>query len=73
MLKIAITGATGLIGRNLLFEILKQNIKNLDELEIFVLGRGQCGKDIHQRINEIGERMGTSYLGTPLSTKMMCF
>lgn len=38
-MKIAITGATGLLGRNVLFEFLKQHIAQLDMLEVIVLGR----------------------------------
>jgi len=34
-----LTGATGLLGRNLLFEIVKQNLSRLNRLEILVLGR----------------------------------
>ena len=33
-MRIVITGATGLLGRNLLFEIIKQDLNNLDDLEI---------------------------------------
>jgi len=61
-MKIAITGATGLLGRNLLFEIIKQNINNLDMLEIFILGRSQGKTTIEQRIQQIILEDGLSYL-----------
>ena len=44
------TGATSLLGRNLLFEIIKQNINDLDKLEIIVLGKEKNGKNLSRRI-----------------------
>lgn len=61
-MRIAITGATGLIGRNLLFEIIKQNLKSLDDLKIFVLGRSKCNIDIQKRIKKIIQEDGLFYL-----------
>ncbi|MBF0533195.1 MAG: SDR family oxidoreductase, partial [Candidatus Omnitrophica bacterium] len=62
-LRIAITGATGLLGRNLLFEILKQQRNNLGSLEIFVLGRRSPGKSLRERIDEIINDDGRGYCG----------
>jgi len=61
-LRIVLTGATGLIGRNLLFEILKQNYSNLEELSVVVLGRGKNGKTICQRIRQLILEEGVLYL-----------
>jgi len=62
-LRIAITGATGLLGRNLLFEIIKQNLENLDSLELYVLGRRSGGTSIQQRIADIVRKDGLLYIG----------
>jgi len=61
-MRIAITGATGLLGRNLLFEILKQNLSNLDDLTIFVLGRSEKEHTLRERIKEILIKDGFNYL-----------
>lgn len=61
-MRIAITGATGLLGRNLLFEIIKQNINNLDSVEIIVLGRNKDGTHIGDRIKEIVLTDGIAYM-----------
>lgn len=66
-MRIAITGATGLIGRNLLFEIIKQNINNLNDVEIIVLGRNKDGTDIHSRIQDIVLSDGISYVSATKS------
>ena len=61
-LRIAITGATGLLGRNLLFEFLKQHFNDLDALEIFILGRDKSNVNIEQRIKQIILSDGVDYL-----------
>lgn len=61
--RMVITGATGLLGRNLMFEILKRHIKNPESVEIIVLGRGRDNLDIQQRIEKILEVDGSRYLG----------
>lgn len=53
ILRIAVTGATGLLGRNLIFEYIKQNRHRLDRLEIIVLGRGEAHCSLHDRISNI--------------------
>lgn len=65
--RIAITGATGLIGRNLLFEIIKQNLNRLSEIEIFILGR--CNKEftLQERIRSILKDDGLLYIDTNVS------
>lgn len=59
----AITGATGLLGSNLLFEIIKRNMNDLDALEVIILGRGKDNLAIEQRIKELFLREGLTYLG----------
>jgi len=61
-MRIALTGATGLLGRNLLFEILKQNLGNLDDLEIIVLGRPVHTAPLDNRLHEIFKDDGYSYI-----------
>ena len=63
-LRIAITGATGLLGRNLLFEFIKQNLHQLDEIDVFILGRRSEGKGLKDRIEEIIREDGCLYCGT---------
>ena len=62
MMRIAITGATGLIGRNLLFEIIKQNLDQLDNVELIVLGRSKNKIDIHRRMKDIISDDGIAYI-----------
>lgn len=61
-MRIAITGATGLLGRNLLFEIIKQNFRKLDDLEIFVFGRSHPGVTLRDRLKYILTTDGIYYV-----------
>ncbi|MCX5680526.1 MAG: SDR family oxidoreductase [Candidatus Omnitrophica bacterium] len=61
-IRIAITGATGLLGRNLLFEYIKQQVSNLDGIEIFVLGRGKDDLEIKGRFEDILLTDGLLYI-----------
>ena len=61
-MRIVITGATGLLGRNLLFEIIKQNLNRLDTVQIVVLGRNKDGTNIYERIRKIVLTDGLSYI-----------
>ena len=45
-MRIALTGVTGLLGRNLLFEFIRQHEHDLDNLEIFILGRNGREKSL---------------------------
>lgn len=58
----ALTGATGLLGRNLLFEIIKQNLNNLDNIKIFLLGRSNSDKSISSRVAKILKEDGVDYI-----------
>lgn len=71
-MRILLTGATGLLGRHVVFELLMQNWQALDTLQIFVLGRGQNELDIRERIENIVLNEGPDYLsrmGTTASIK----
>lgn len=57
-----LTGATGSLGRNLLFEILKQNLSQLSALHIIILGRDQDHYPLKKRIMDIIENDGVHYL-----------
>jgi len=61
-MRFVIDGATGLLGRNLLFEILKQNIKCLEDIEIIILGKESGGISLDCRMNEIIFDDGFNYL-----------
>ncbi|MBF0493616.1 MAG: SDR family oxidoreductase [Candidatus Omnitrophica bacterium] len=61
-MNIAITGATGLLGKNFLFEAIKQNLGHLDALKIYVLGKGSGDKTIYQRIRELIFDDGMEYI-----------
>ena len=64
-MRIVITGAAGLVGRNLLFEFIRQYLDRLGSLEIFILGRSNGNADIHQRIEHILLEDGADYLSLP--------
>jgi len=57
-----LTGVTGLLGRNLLFEIIKQHFAGLTGIKIFLLGRSCKGNDLNTRIFDIIENDGLDYL-----------
>lgn len=61
-MRIAITGATGLLGRNLLFEIIKQKFDNLENIELLILGRSHPTTSLHDRILDILIYDGLDYL-----------
>jgi len=62
--RIGLTGATGLLGRNLLFELIRRHLPRLHELEIFVFGRAdEFGVPLHDRVRRILISDGCAYLG----------
>ena len=62
--RLAITGVTGLLGRNLLFEVIKNHLSRLDQLEIFVFGRrDRQGVPLQERLRHILLGDGAEYLG----------
>ncbi len=62
-MRIAITGATGLVGSNLLLEIIKQNLNNLQDIHFLILGKGKNNKTLQQRIQNILLTDGPAYIG----------
>lgn len=58
--RIAMTGATSLLGRNLLFEIFKENIHDLDRLELILLGRAKESQTLRDRVREMVQRISSS-------------
>ncbi len=58
----AITGCTGLLGRNLIFELFKQNLNSLSNLTILALGRSSGAISLQQRMKEILRTDGRHYL-----------
>lgn len=61
-MRVAIDGTTGLLGRNLLFEILKQHINKLDDIEIVIFGKGTNGYSLQARMEDIIFNDGFDYL-----------
>ena len=67
---VAMTGATGLLGRNLLFELIRRHRQKLDELEIIVLGRGEGpGTSLWPRLRRILISDGFSYMSVPVEER----
>jgi len=58
----ALTGVTGLLGRNVFFEIIKDNLINLDNIEIVILGRASKDESLSKRIENIFHSEGLNYL-----------
>lgn len=58
----SITGATGLLGRNLVFEIIKQNINNLHNIKIFFFSRRSDFYSVSERIKNIVLSDGIHYM-----------
>lgn len=52
-MKFIITGITGLVGRNLLLEIIKNNYKNFNDIEIIALGKNTDSNPLKNRILKI--------------------
>ncbi len=61
-IRYVLTGTTGLIGRNLLFEILKSHKTNLDEIQIFILGRAKAETSLQERIFRMLQEDGVFYI-----------
>ncbi len=52
-MNIGITGATGLLGSNLLLEWVKQSLSNLESLHISVFGRQKNDRNLEVRVRDI--------------------
>ncbi|MCS7003956.1 MAG: SDR family oxidoreductase [Cytophagales bacterium] len=75
MTNIAITGATGLVGRHLIFEIIQQNLHQLENIRLFILGRNNEKHSLEQRFTDIIASEGFSYwnLDPTEYDKIFCF
>ncbi len=62
-MNIVLTGATGLLGRNLLFEFIKKYTHDLDSLNIILLGRKENKTTLQERVDKIISEDGLSYIG----------
>ncbi|TAD98996.1 MAG: NAD-dependent epimerase/dehydratase family protein, partial [Bacteroidetes bacterium] len=62
-MRIALTGATGFLGRHLLFEFAKQYFFQLDQLQILIFGRSHKNSSLADRIKEIFNTEFEDYLG----------
>lgn len=73
-MRVAITGITGLLARNLLFEILKFCSHNGSDLEIIAFGRSTESFPLKKRIIELLKNDGVDYVssdGKTLSAEML--
>jgi len=61
--KIAITGVTGLLGRNLLLEIIKNNVHEPEAIQFFLFGRNSQARSLRDRVVQILDREGPAYTG----------
>ena len=61
MTTFALTGATGLIGSNLVWEIVKNNLDHLDQIRILWFGRASAEDTLMQRITQMVETEGWQY------------
>jgi hypothetical protein len=59
---LAITGITGLLGRNFLLETIKQNRKKLSELKFIFFGRDSKKDNLKSRIIKILEEELKDYV-----------
>ena len=62
MVTFALTGITGLLGQNLLYEILKNNLHDLDYIKIICFGRGTKELSLLSRIEENIKSNGWKYI-----------
>ena len=81
-MRVAITGATGVVGRHLLFEFMKQHADRLANLEVLILGPHGDGAPLQRRMEEIvlkdgapyvlGQGRGTARLADFCRARMQC-
>ena len=72
-MRVAVTGATGILGRNLLFELIQRHRRDLDSLEVLVLGRDEAGRSIGRRAEEEVVSDGLHYVGGPGADELAAF
>ena len=61
---VALTGATGLLGSNILFELFRQYRDHPDQLTVWVLGRPSKDHTLRERMKLLLTTDGCHYLGT---------
>lgn len=61
-MRVLLTGATGLLGRNILFELIMQNVNFGSTYQITILGRSKGEQSLAERIYDIIENDGLGYL-----------
>ncbi|MFT0573955.1 SDR family oxidoreductase [Bacteroides thetaiotaomicron] len=66
----AITGATGLLGRNLMLEILKKNADKLSNLELIIIGRDD-NNSLKQRIVDILIKSDYDYIASCIDKRTL--
>jgi nucleoside-diphosphate-sugar epimerase len=66
----ALTGVTGLLGRNVFFEIIKDNLKNLNNIEFVILGRSSTKESLKNRIENIFFGEGINYLSVDIKNHL---
>lgn len=73
---VAITGITGLLGRNILFELFRQYRHDLRELTVLAFGKAEGGLSLQGRLREMLEQDGRHYLQTadigPFAERAVC-
>ncbi len=62
-MRVVITGANGVLGRNLLFEFIKRHLPYPDSLELILLGRSNGHGSLRRRMRDILLHDGRSYMG----------
>ena len=61
---VALTGATGLLGSNILFELFRQYRDHPDQLTVWILGRPSKDHTLRERMKLLLTTDGCHYLGT---------
>lgn len=64
MKRIALTGATGTLGRDVLAELVKDHLEAPDDIELFVLGRDSPRHRLRERIRGLVDDCA-AYCGVP--------
>jgi nucleoside-diphosphate-sugar epimerase len=60
-MRIAMTGPTSLLGRNVLFELFAQQLHQLDQLDLVLLGRNKADMPLRERVKEQFAPMSPAY------------
>jgi hypothetical protein len=63
-MRLAMTGPTSLLGRNVLFELFAQNFNQLDQLDLLLLGRDKPDAPLRERVKEMLVLMVPDYFST---------